>query len=290
VKDRDFDGILEKWAEYEAASAPDLSPTPAMYQTVLSFKHTRQPAPFFRRWLALSAAAAALLILAVIYPAVFGPSPGAPGWSGRELEIVGLREMPVSEKGTARTPVSDKAGPQSEAVSPKPGKKGPAHLFRKLEFQFRAERSPAISSLDVRGPREETISLTSTDSYRLLMEPVDDVHTYVFQLAPPGILIDLFPNETYSPYRNPLGGKMAYHLPPEANWFHPGLHRGEHRLYLLASTEPLGEVERLYGEYTGEISRSRRAAVLSELLRLFDSIMAGGSDHASGWMLPFHHR
>jgi len=290
VKDRDVDAILKKWAEYETISAPDLSPIPTMYQALRTLKPAGKPQPFFRRWLALSAAAAALLILAVIYPAFFGPPLGPPVWSGRDLEFVGLREIHISKKGAARTPAVEKGAPQAEAVAPRRGEKGPAHLFRRLEFQFRTEHSPAIVSLDFRGPREEAVGLTPADSYRLLMEPVDDLHMYVFQLTPPGILVGLFPNEIYGPSRNPLSGKMAHHLPSEANWFNLGRHRGEERLYLLASPEPLGDLERLYEEYTAEISQSRRAAVLSELLGLFDSIMAGDRDQASGWMLPFQHR
>jgi hypothetical protein len=290
VKDRDFDDLMEKWAEAEAESAHDLRPTAAMYEAVRGFKRAGKPVPFFRRWLALSAAAAALLVLAIIYPVLFRPSPGPPEWLGRELDLVGLREIPVSGKGAEHIPQAEKALAEADAVSPKRGKKGRAEPLRRAEFQFRMEQAPEVLSFDLRHPREETISLTSADSYRLVLEPVDELHIYVFQFLPQGILIRLFPNDKYAPYRNPLDRGQAYHLPPEPTWFHPGRQEGEERLYVLASPELLQDLENLYSEYAGEIPRSRREALLGELLGRIDSVMAGDRRPASGWMLPFRHR
>ena len=290
MKDRDFDDLMEKWAQAEAEAAHDLRPTAAMYEAVRGYKRARKPVFFFRRWLALSAAAAALLVLAIIYPVLFRPSSGPPEWLGRELELVGLHEIPVSDKGAEHIEKAEKALAEADAVSPKRGKKGRGDLLRRVEFQFRMEQAPEVKSFDLRHPREETISLTSADSYRLLLEPVDQLHVYVFQLSPQGALIRLFPNDTYAPYRNPLDRDPAYHLPPEPTWFHPGRQQGEERLYVLASPETLQDLENLYSEYTGEITRSRREAVLGELLGRIEGIMAGDRRPASGWMLPFLHR
>ena len=290
MKDRDFDDLMEKWAEAEVASTPELRPTAAMYEGVRSLKQARKPLPFFRRWHAVSAAAAALLVLAIIYPVLFRPSPGPPEWLGRELDLVGLREIPASGKGAEHMQKAEKALAGADAVSPKRGKKGREEILRRVEFQFRMEQAPEVMSFDLRHPREETISLRSADSYRLLLEPVDDLHIYVFQLSPHGVLIRLFPNDTYAPYRNPLDRDLAYHLPPEPTWFHPGRQEGEERLYVLASLELLQDLENLYSEYVGEIPPSRREAVLGELLARIDGIMAGNRDCASGWMLPFQHR
>ena len=290
MKDRDFDDLMRKWADSAAASAPEIRPTEAVYEAARSLRKAGRPLPFFRRWLALSAAAAALLVLAIIYPVLFRPSPGPPPWLGRELEIVGLREIPVASKGTDRLHGAEKGAPQADALSPKRGKKGPGHRLRRMDFQFETEHSPDLVAFDIRRPREESISLTPADSYRLALEPVDDLHIYVFQLSPSGVLVELFPNETYSQYLNPLRGGIPYYLPPEPSWFHLGREKGEEHLYLLASSVPLTDLEDLYAEYAGESTLSRREAMLSDLVGRIENVMAGSRSQASGWMLPFQHR
>jgi hypothetical protein len=280
VKDLDFDRLLEQWAASETASAPDLCPTPAGRKAVRALRRAPQGPLFFRRWLPLSAAVAALLILTVIYPALYRPAETPPAGTGRELDIVGLRHAPETGK----------AAPKAETVSPRRAKKGRARFFERLEFQFRAGQSPAIISFDLRGPREEAISLTPLDDYRLLLEPVEDLYVYVFELSPPGVLIKLFPNATYSPSRNPLRRNLTYYLPTDADWFHLGEHAGEERLYVLASMEPLGEVEDLYAQYAAALRGPSRAASLSGLLDFMAGIAAGHVDQTGGWMFPFHHR
>jgi hypothetical protein len=290
VRDRDLDGLLERWAAHETASAPELGPTPDMYRSVRALKPSRRRSPFLRRWLALSAAAAALLVLAVIYPAIFRPTARSPAWPGHGLDIVGTREAPAPKKGAVKMRAVEKAEPRADAVQPKRGEKGRPVFLSKAEFEVTTGRSPEVSRFDLRGPREEALSLTSDDIYRLVLEPAQDVHVYVFQISPAGRLIRLFPNETYSNSRNPLERGLLYHLPSEPNWFYLGPDKGEERLYLLASPEPLSDLGSLYAEYTGEITLARRRALLSDLLDRFESIMAGGRGRARGWMLAFRHR
>jgi hypothetical protein len=283
-----------------------------MYQMLRAHQEPARPSPFFRRWLALSAAAAALLVLAVIYPALFGPSPGPPLRAGRDLEIVGLRTLSVSKKGALKgeKAASDK-GPEGVAASekdvtrgrspkrqkvpekdvvPMEGPKIAAAQFRRLEFQFRAQDSDAVLSTDIRGRREEAISLTSSDSYRLLIEPIAELYAYAIQLSPTGTLVMLLPNETYSPHRNPIVPGKPYRLPPEPAWFHTGPHKGKERLYILASTTSLDDLERLYAEYGEETISPRRSAMLPDLLKRIEDLVAGGRDDASGWMFVFYHR
>jgi hypothetical protein len=261
-----------------------------MYRAVRDLKQAGRPTGFVKHWLVLSGVAAALLVFAVTYPALFRPGQAPPSWLGNELAIVGLREIPISKGGAARAPAADEEVSLAEAVSPKRGKKGPAPLFGRLEFQFRIGGSPDIVSVDLRGPREEAISLTTDDTYRLLLEPAADVNVYVFQLSPLGILIRLFPSKIYSPYTNPLSRSQTHYIPPEPNWFYLGLDRGQERMYVLASPEPIEDLESLYSEYTGEVSRSERAQALSRLLGLADTIIGDAGEGASGWVFPFQHR
>jgi hypothetical protein len=280
MKHRDIERVLDDWARHETLSAPELYPTPDMYHMVQATGAAPKPSHLFKRWLVVSAAAAALLVMAVIYPVLFGPAPGRPPRSALELEMVGLRKAPVAEK----------AAPQMDAIPPKRGKKGPGQLLGRLEFEFKPEASLSPVRVDMMGPREEAISLTSADTYRLVVEPVSDLYVYVFQLPPAGMLIKLFPNPTYGPSSNPLGPNQAHLLPPEPNWFYLGTRRGEEHLYVLASLDALHGLEALYDEYTGETMPAARAAHRSDLLGLIDSIVAGRQDRASGWMVPFQHR
>jgi hypothetical protein len=305
MKDRDFERILEDWARHETRSAPDMSPSPAMYQMLRAYQEPAKPSRFFRRWLALSGAAAALLVLAVIYPALFGPSPGPSLWTGRDLEIVGLRTLPVSKKGPGGTgpeglAASEKDGTRGRSqkregapekdVVPMEGPKLEAVLFSRLEFHFRTQESQVTLRTDIRGPREEAIGLSSSDSYRLLIEPVAELYIYVFQLSPSGTLVMLFPNETYSPYHNPIVPGQPYRLPPEPAWFHAGSHKGKEHLYVLASTISLADLEGLYTEYREETISPRKSATLPDLLKRIEDLVAGGRDDAAGWMFVFYHR
>ena len=72
MDDKKFEQMMEDWVSKEMASAPDMRPTPDMRQAVASRK---RPFAFalFARWATVGVAAAAMILMAVLYPGWFRP-------------------------------------------------------------------------------------------------------------------------------------------------------------------------------------------------------------------------
>jgi hypothetical protein len=281
MRDNDFEKVMDTWADDETESAPDMRPTADMYRMVRA-KREGKPSFFLgSRWAALGTAMAGLVVLALAYTLVFHPSifPRAP--SGQEVAWVGQREGFASEKGVIA---------EEPTVPPRKGpKKGPI-AFEQLVFHFQEQDSWFIQGIDLQAPREETLALTSADNYRLLLEPIGDRYVYVFQLTSAGILLKLFPNETYSSAQNPLRQGQTYYLPSEPNWFYLGQGEGEESLYVVASVRPMHDLEDLYAQYNRADDGMDKQQALSTLLNALETIEEAHPEEAAGWVFAFDHR
>ncbi len=265
MQDKDFDEIMDTWADHETESAPKMRPTADMYRLVRA-RQKRKPAFFVRsRWVMMGAAVASLA--AILYVVLFrGLS------SGQDMAWVGQREGFGSEQQVAMMP-----GPRAG--------KGPL-LFGQLVFHFQRQDSRFIQGIDLQTPPSQIIPLTPADNYRLFLEPAEDWYVYVFQLPSSGDLANLFPNKASSPVQKPLRRGLLYYLPPEPDWFYldtdaapPG---GKERLYVVASARPLQGLDELYAQYSQADDESDKQAILSSLIAQLN--------RANGVMLVLEHQ
>lgn len=278
MKDKDFEKIMDTWADHETESAPKMQPTADMYRMVHARgkRQKRKPAFLvFSRWVTAGAAVASLAVLAILYTVLFHSSIFLDMPPGREVAYVGLREGFSSERGV---------------IVREPGK---AHsrgsvLFRELMFHFQKPDSQFVEGVDLRMPPEESITLTSADNYRLLLGPVEDCYVYVFQLTSSDVLVKLFPNESYSSIQNPLRREQTYHLPSEPKWFYLGENRGEERLYVVASAQQIQDLEDLYFQYSQADDEANQQEILTSLLAKLDTIQDTGPEEVVGWALVFN--
>jgi hypothetical protein len=278
MKDRDFEELIETWASHETASAPDLRPTDDMYQMVRA-KAKKKPWFLARpRWALASAALASLVVLAIVYTAFFHSPAGPDSPPTQQIAMLGLRPGFASEKGPIVTETAEPEG------------KGPtrgALPFRQLVFQFQKQDSPTIQTIDLQTQPQAPPDLTPADNYRLLLEPAEDRHVYVFQLTVSNDLIQLFPNPAYSAAQNPLRAGQTYYLPPPPNGFYLNAQPGQQRLYLVASAQPLPELAELYSQYAQADEPSDRAERLASLL---DTLKRLSPETTDRWEFVFDHR
>jgi len=163
-------------------------------------------------------------------------------------------------------------------------------FFNRLWFQFQEQGSQAVESVDLQAPQEGVVTLTSADNYRLLFEPLEGTHVYIFQLSPDNHLAKLFPNEIYTSAQNPLPPGEALRLPAAPNWFYLGEGKGEERLYVVASTQPIASLERLYARYGQANDEASRQQHLSALLDTLQTGADTSPEDAAGWLFIIGHQ
>lgn len=270
--DEELEKLMEAWAEKETASAPELRPTAEMYRLV-RLKGQRKPRPFvFSRPALAAAGLAGLVLVVVLLVVVMGPRVFPDLVPGQHVAYVGLREGPVGDGGIV----------VKEPVVPKGPGKG-QQPFSRLWFQIWRQDLPYVESVDLQVPQEEVVRLTPADNYRLLLEPLEARHVYVFQETAAGILARLFPNEGYTTLQNPLAAGQAAYLPAEPNWFYLGEEKGEERLYVVASAQPMQELEAQYARYSQAEDEVEKQALLASLLETLATVEEARPE-AGGWV------
>lgn len=281
MRDEKFEKTMEAWVKHETLSAPEMHPTVEMYRMVEARGKPGILANLFSRRALWATAVASLMVLTVLYVRLYDPfrlfaPPPAP-----EVAYVGLRAAFASEKGRI---VIGTAGPS------RGGPKKEPTILAQLVLQSQEPDSPFVQAVDMQNPPHEAIKLTSADNYRLVLEPVKDGYVYVFQLTSPGVLVKLFPNETYHPARNPVRQGQLHYLPSEPNWFYLSQEKGEERLYVVASREPLPQLEDGHSEYSAADEGPRKQRLLSTLVEALETINETHADTAAGWVFSIDHR
>ncbi|MBM3240285.1 DUF4384 domain-containing protein [Candidatus Poribacteria bacterium] len=273
MKDEEFEKIMDVWASYEIKSAPQLHPTEKMYQMVEA-KKRKVIFPIYVRWALAGIAAASIILLAILHPAIFRPA-------GMEEPSVGQRRGLVSEKGvTTKGPLTPGGrGP----------KKGPV-FFNQLIFHYQKQDSRTAQAINIQTPKPERITLTSDDNYSLLLQPARDLYIYIYQLDSYGRLMKIFPNDVYSFTQNPLRQGETYRFPSEPNWFYLVKNKGEERIYIVASAQPNQEWEDLHDKYNKADNKQKKQEIFSRLLKEIDVIVEEQSEIAAGWVFVFNQR
>lgn len=254
MKDEDFEKTMDNWASREAESAPQLRPTEEMYRTIEARKRKSLFSPHAQQIL-VGVAIVCLVLSAIVVPIIFYSS-------DRDVEpSIGLRKVVVPKSGVIikHPPTRRGKGPEKGAIS-----------FQQLMFQYQKSDSPSVYGLDIRFSVEEEVTLTAHDSYRLVMQTANERYVYIYQLDSRGRLINLFPNNLYSSAQNPLDQEQIYHIPSDPDWFHLSEKKGEERIYVFASAQPMQELEQLYAQYDSADSRGKRREALQHLLKELD--------------------
>ena len=281
MRDEKFEKTMEAWAKHETLSAPEMRPTAEMYRMVEARRKPGILTILFSRRAVWATAVTSLMVLMVLYVRLYDPFRLFAPPPVQEVAYVGLRAGFAAQKGVIviGTSVPSRGGP----------KKAPPILAR-LVLQSQEPDSPFVQALDLQNPPDQAVTLTSADNYRLVLEPVKDGYVYVFQFTSSGVLVKLFPNETYNPAQNPVRQGQSHYLPSQPNWFYLGQEKGEERLYIVASTEPLPQLEEGHSQYSAADEGSRKQQLLSRLLEALETIQDTHADTAAGWVFSFHHR
>jgi hypothetical protein len=280
MSDEDFERTLDEWADHQIESAPEIRPTEEMYSLVRARGQGKPWSLASSKPAMVAMALASLALIVVLYALLIRPAtlPGMP--PDQEIAYVGQREGAAGKGVVVHEPVVPKGrGPKKESI-----------FFNRLWFQFQEQGSQAVESVDLQLPQEGRVTLTSADNYRLLIEPSEGTHVYLFQLSPDNHLARLFPNEVYAPAQNPLSPGETLHLPAAPNWLYLGDGRGEERLYVVASAQPIGNLERLYAQYSQADDDTKRQRLLSSLLDMLETGADTSPEEAAGWVFIIGHQ
>jgi hypothetical protein len=282
MRDDEFQKALDTWAESEIESAPDLRPTAEMVRLVRAKQAPRRVHSFPSRWAVAGAAAAGLLLIAALV-AVILRSGVIPGYRPAPEEMLIAQRVGPVEVQTAVVKGDGKGE----------GGKGPIRgqaAFRQLVFEIGQQDSSIVQAVDLLNPPEETLALTVADNYRIVLEPVEERHVYVYQLTSSASLVQLFPNPAYSAGPNPLVPGQLTTLPAEPNWLYLDGAAGEERLYVVASPQPLQDLDDLYTQYSQQPDAAGKREVLSDLLDTIQTISETHPGTAAPVEFAFQHR
>ena len=274
MQDKDLKKIMDTWAEHEVESAPEMRPTADMVRMVQARRKRKFSPLVFSRRAIIGAAVANLVVAAILYAVLFRPSTPSDVPPSQQIASVGQREG-FAERGVV---IQEPGTPPDKERG-----KGPVPL-EQLAFHFQKQDS-RIHSIDLQALPEETITLSTSDNYRLLLEPAQDCYLYVFQWTSSYTLVKLFPNETYSLVQNPLRRGQTLYLPSDPNWFYLGENEGQERLYVIASAQSLQDLENLYAQYDQADDAAQEQETLSNLLSRLENIA-----QLAGWVFEFDHQ
>lgn len=139
-------------------------------------------------------------------------------------------------------------------------------VSERIEFQYQPKGSEAIEGVDLSLPRDETISLSSEDNYRIHLQLPQKRYVYVYQVGAARQIIRLFPNTEYNPSQNPLDAGKTIIIPLPPNWFYVEKDAGEVLIYVVTSAEPLQEWDEKYAGYSRSENKVERNEFADELL------------------------
>ncbi len=272
-----FDELMDKWASHEVSSAPEISPTAEVYQRLKERqkKHRFTVFSWPVRWAAAGIAAVVILLFIVLQPSeeivpLVGLRKGFIGEKGEETEsaqVLNEIEVPREEE----VPRVAKA-PQTAAKEMAKREKKSQVVSEQYVFQYQRPETQAVEELDIRVPRDKSITLSTEDNYRFVLELAQEAYVYIYLTGDDQSLIRLFPNSEYQPAQNPLQPGKTYIIPAPPNWFFVQGTEGEATLYVVASDRPQPEWDELYARYEGMDKKRGKREILSQQTDAFKSI------------------
>jgi len=246
MDDKKYDKLMTDWAAREEAAAPRLEPTDELRRLVAEKggQSTARPITTVFR---IAAIAAGLIVLVTIARFVLFPAPPPP-FEDRLRLLAWQDQESVTFQGAVLMDKEGGKGPgKGDARGPKKGRRT---AFSQLLLQHHRRGSSVVNGTDLLIPAPENSPekplLASGDLYRLGLKLSADRYVYIFQLASGGFAEQLFPNTIYSSVANPIRREQGCYLPAEPNWFTLSVTEGEERIIIVASHQPLPELDVLY--------------------------------------------
>ena len=270
MRDDQFEKALDTWAESELESAPNLRPTAEMVRLVQAKQEPRRALPISSRWAMAGAGAAGILLIVALFALLLrsGVIPGYPPTP--EPALIAQRVGPAEVETTIVKGEGKGEGEKGHVPA--------LAAFRQIVFEIQRHDSPTVQAVNLLNPPKELLILTPDDNYRLVLEPVEESHVYVYQLTSSGSLVQLFPNPAYSTRPNPLPPGQSTVLPAGPNWLYLDGVPGEERLYVVASPQPLPRLDDLYARYTQEPDAASKHKLLSNWFDWFRTMTEARPD------------
>ena len=234
MPDENFEKRMEDWADHEAGLAPELRPTAEMVRLVEE-KGKRRGFHFsFPRSSHVGVVLVSLSVIIITYISLFKPDLlMAP--PPEQLAYVSQREVRMP-----KAPITT-----LETHPPEKGKGRGSRIHQLVEFQVHRGDPHRIEALDLRQGKFDPLTLTSQDSFRLLIKANQKRYLYIYQLIPTGEFQPLHPQIELQP----MPANQKVFLPVKPNWFYLSGEPGKYCLFLITSPYRIIELEDLFDQY-----------------------------------------
>jgi len=272
-----FKQLMEKWASHEMHTAPEIHPSAEVYQRLKD----KEKKPGFAaiswpvRWAAAGIAAAVIILFIVLLPSEErGPLIGLRRGFGADTAEKGERAQAFNELKVPREEEAPKIAkaPRAAAKALAKREKKPQIVTEQSIFQYQHPGTQTIEELDIKGPQDKVITLSSEDNYRLVLKLAEERYVSIYQTGGSESLVRLFPNPEYQSAQNPLQPGKTYIFPEPPNWFYAQEHEGEAAIHIIASDQPQSELDELYVRYQDTEKKKQKKEILERLIHAFASI------------------
>ncbi len=114
--------------------------------------------------------------------------------------------------------------------------------------------------------------LRAADNFAVIVQPEKPSYIYVWQTDSSGEVFRVFPNSDFNPQGNPVSAKTEVWLPVAKNqrqWFHLDQNPGEEEIVIVASADPLQDLEDPLGllSLSGVVDADTKRKIVSDLHR-----------------------
>ena len=264
---------MDEWSEVELGDPPKLHPTAEISDKGQLSEKKKCPDSSYLDWTHAVVALSAIILLVITYTSLiqpdllFEPTPAQlPPVDTRMVTISGATHQTLA----ARPP--DKVGGRSQEP------------FQQLDFQIYRSTPNQVESLDLRYELLRPLSISPTDSYRLLLKPNYDQYIYLFLVDPTGDIQALQGRLN----KQQLTGARREFLPEKPNWFYLQGVPGDYNLYLISSTTRINEIDDLYNLYLRAFSTDERRQAAQTLDTYIKSLETAATNNENiVWHLTF---
>jgi len=168
---------------------------------------------------------------------------------------------PQTPAGTQAPPVA------SNASTPLAPQSAPSAPFSTIAVELgvvKEETGGKISLLNEGDP------LRAADNFAVIVQPEKPSYIYVWQTDSSGEVFRVFPNSDFNPQGNPVSAKTEVWLPVAKNqrqWFHLDQNPGEEEIVIVASADPLQDLEDPLGllSLSGVVDADTKRKIISDL-------------------------
>ena len=122
--------------------------------------------------------------------------------------------------------------------------------------------------------------LRATDNFAVFVKPGSPSYIYIWQTDSSGEVFRVFPNSDFNPQGNPVSAKTEVWLPVakgQRQWFHLDQNPGEEEIIIVASADPLQDLEDPLGllSLSGVVDADTKRKIVSDLHRAQAKLSVG---------------